>query len=140
MTPSTNLPYEPPSPRIATGRSASHIVGMSRDPSNDPGPERPRVEPEILPPERDGGPRGPAGIWLRIDERDGVRRVILARPGWPTIILGLLILGLFAAVVFLMLAGVVLLWLPIVIGGIILALLSSALRTYWARLRRWAGR
>ena len=111
---------------------------MSRDQYSDRSPERPRVEPEIIPPVRDGrAPRGPAGIWLRIDERDGVRRVFIARPSLLSIVLGLLIIGLIAAVIFLVLAGIVLVWIPILIGGIILALLSGATRHYWRRLQAW---
>src|SRR5438034_7323180 len=100
---------------------------MSKDHIPECGPQRPRVEPEILAPGHDGREsRGPAGIFLRIEERDGVRRVFIARPGLPSIILALLIIGLIAAIVFLVLAGVVLLWIPIVIIGIVLALLSGA--------------
>ena len=111
---------------------------MSSDQNPDRSPQRPRSEPEIIPPAREErAPRGPAGIWMRIDERDGVRRVFIARPGLLSIILGLLIVGLIAAAVFLLLAGLVLLWIPIVIGGVILALLSDSLRQYWRRLQAW---
>ena len=113
---------------------------MSGDQYPDRSPERPRVEPEIIPPVREERPpRGPAGIWMRIEERDGVRRLYIARPGLLSIILGLLIIGLIAAAVFLLLAGLVLLWIPIVIGGIILALLSGSVRQYWRRLQAWWG-
>ena len=111
---------------------------MSSDQNPDRNPERPRVEPEIIPPVREErAPRGPAGIWMRVDERDGVRRVYIARPSLPSIILGLLIVGLIAAAVFLVLAGLVLLWIPIVIGGVILALLSGSIRQNWRRLQAW---
>jgi hypothetical protein len=111
---------------------------MSNDRYPDRSSQRPRVEPEIIPPGRDErATRGPAGIWMRIEERDGVRRVFIARPGLASIILGLLIIGLIAALVFLLLAGLVLLWIPIVIGGIILALLSGSIRHYWRRLQAW---
>ena len=104
---------------------------MSSDQNPDRSPEQPRVEPEIIPPARvERAQRGPAGIWMRIDERDGVRRVYIARPSLLSIILGLLIIGLIAAAVFLLLAGLVLLWIPIVIGGVILALLSGSIRQY----------
>jgi Flp pilus assembly protein TadB len=109
---------------------------MSRNQYPDRSPERPRVEPEIIPPGRDERVRGPAGIWLRIDERDGVRRVFITRPGLLAIVLGL-ILGLIAAVVLLVLAGIVLLWIPILVGGILLALLSGAIRYRWRRLQAW---
>ena len=45
------------------------------------GPERPRVEPEIIPPGTDDGlRRGPGGLRMRFEERDGVHRVYIARP------------------------------------------------------------
>ena len=111
---------------------------MADDQYRDQSAQRPRVEPEIIPPVREErASRGPAGIWMRIEERDGVRRVYIARPGLPSIILGLLIIGLIAALVFLLIAGLVLLWIPIVIGGIILALLSGSIRHYWRSLQAW---
>jgi hypothetical protein len=111
---------------------------MSKDQYPDRGPERPGAEPEIIPPGRgERATRGPMGIWMRIDERDGMRRVFIARPGLPAIILGLLLLGLIAAVVFLVLAGIVLVWIPILIGGILLALLSGTIRHSWRRVQAW---
>ncbi|MEX0753337.1 MAG: hypothetical protein WD073_10505 [Xanthobacteraceae bacterium] len=105
-------------------------------------PERPRQEPEIIPPGRGGGAQNDlSAVFIRVEERDGVRRVYLRRPGPFSIVLALLTLGLVAAVVFVLLAGVVLIWIPIVVGVILLALLSASLRFYWQRLRQWwAGR
>jgi hypothetical protein len=114
------------------------MIAMSRDPNPERIPERTRVEPEILAPGHHGrGPGGPAGLFVRIEERDGVRRVYVARPGLPSIILVLLVIGLIAAIVFLVLAGVLLVWIPVVIIGIGLALLSGAVRHRWRRLQAW---
>jgi hypothetical protein len=113
---------------------------MPHDRHPDPTPERPRSEPEIIPPGADGRSRGPETIWFRVEERDGVRRVHLARPGLSSIILGLLIVGLIAAVVVLVvlvLAGLVLFWIPVLVVAIVLALLSGAIRQRWHRLRAW---
>lgn len=115
----------------------SYISDMARDQAPDNGPHRPRVEPEIIPPERNA-PR--EGIWMRVDE-EGVQRIYIARPGRSSIIFGLLILGAILAVAFVVVAGVLLLWLPILIGGIVLALVAGAIRFRWWRLRQWwAGR
>jgi hypothetical protein len=98
-------------------------------------PERPRAEPEIIPPE--GGDAGARGIWLRIKDEEGVRRVFIARPGLPEILFGLLILGLIAAVAFVALASVVLVWIPLLILAVLLAFASGAIRRRWRQLRAW---
>ncbi len=101
-------------------------------------PQRPRHEPEIIPPGRDGGTEGDASaIWIRIEERDGLRRVYFKRPGPFAILIGLMAVGLVAAVVLALLVGVVLIWIPLVVGVILLALLSASLRYRWRRLQRW---
>jgi hypothetical protein len=107
------------------------MVGMSDDRFPDRGPERPRQEPEIIPPGRDdGGDRRArlSGLFMRFEERDGVHRVYVGRPGVGSIILGLLVLGLIAAVAFLVVAGLIILWVPILIGAIVLALLAGLFR------------
>lgn len=115
---------------------------MSDNNPLDRGPERPRQEPEIIPPGRDGGPDADlSAIWIRVEERDGVRRVYLKRPGPFSILLGLAMIGLVAAVVLVLLAGIVLIWIPVVVAVILFALFSVSLRSYWQRLQLWwAGR
>lgn len=110
---------------------------MSSNQFPDRGPERPRAEPEIIPPGADDRfRRGPAGLWMSIDASNGAQRIFIARPGLGSIILGLIVIGFVVAVVFLVLAGIVLLWIPIVVGGILLALLSGTIRRYWWRFRQ----
>jgi len=115
---------------------------MTRYDPPDRGPERPRPEPEIIPPGRSRAEQGSFdSIWIRVDDEGGTRRVHIARPGPFSIVLALLVIGLVVAVVFLLLAGLVLVWIPIVVIGIVLALLSGTARAYWYRLRSWwAGR
>jgi hypothetical protein len=105
---------------IAIDAPASHIVHMA----NDQQPERPHVEPEILPPERSDGPPRSAGIFVRVDQLGGVHRVVIARPGLPSIMLALLIIALVAALVLLVLTGLILFWIPILIIGLVAAILS----------------
>jgi hypothetical protein len=100
-------------------------------------PERPRNEPEIIPPGRARAREEVSAVFLRIDERDGVRRVYLRRPGPFAIVLGLLALGLVAAAVFLLLAGIVLIWVPVVVAGLLVALLAVTLRRHWQRFKLW---
>jgi hypothetical protein len=102
------------------------------------GPELPRHEPEIIPPGRDPrGARDTAGMWTYVNTRDGAQRIYIAQPGWPTIVFILLIVGLFAAIAFLVLAGLLLFWIPIVVGGILLALVSGVARYRWRQLQAW---
>jgi hypothetical protein len=106
---------------------------MSNDRDINRGPERPRVEPEIIPPGRERKtPRDAADYGWSFEQREGVQRIYIARPGPFSIILGLLILGFVAALVFVVLAGIVVLWVPILIGMILLALASAAIRR-WRR-------
>jgi len=103
--------------------------------SNRP-PEQPRSEPEIIPPGFDRRSRQePGRICLRIDDHDGVRHVVITQPGPAAIILGLLALCLIAGIAFLVIAGFLLLWIPVVIVGILLACVTAAIRHRWRLLR-----
>jgi hypothetical protein len=110
---------------------------MSRDNVPGPGPEQPRVEPEIIPPGEDSRVRVGDSAWMHLNSGSGFQRVYIARPGLPSIILTVLILGLILAIIFLVLAGIVFLWIPILIGGIVLAMASGALRYRWRRFQAW---
>lgn len=78
---------------------------------------------------------------MRIHEHDGVHRVVIKQPGPTTIMLGLLFLFLIAGIAFLVLAGFLLLWIPVVVAGILVAFGGAAIRHYWRLLRaRWSNR
>lgn len=111
---------------------------MSRDQVPIRGPEQPRVEPEIIPPGEDARARANAErIFMQFNSGSGFHRVYIARPGLPSIILTVLILGVILAVIFLVLAGIVFLWIPILIGGILLAVASGTIRYRWRQLQAW---
>jgi hypothetical protein len=74
---------------------------------------------------------------MHIDERDGMRRVGIAHPGPTAIILGLLLLAVLASIAFLALAGFLLIWIPIVIAGLLLAFAAAAIRRRWRLIRMW---
>ena len=102
-------------------------------------PERPRSEPEIIPPgQAHGRESGP--VWISYGRDDGTQRIFVARPGPFSIIIALVIVGLVLAAVVLILAGLVLFWIPVVVLVIAAFVLAGYLRYYWARLKRWAGR
>ncbi len=117
------------------------MAGMTHDLK--PGtPEQPRSEPEIIPPDRGGGPKPDAdGGFFRFEEQGGVHRVFMARVGWPRLILTLLAVGVIATLAVLLFAGLLLILIPVLVGGSILALVSGAFRQRLAAWRaRWPGR
>jgi hypothetical protein len=91
-------------------------------------PERPRVEPEIIPPDRSGRGRGddwppPYGYTAR-----GTQRVYVRRIGPVGFALLLLVVGLLAGVMLLVLIGAALIWIPVVAVLVIIAAISGLLR------------
>jgi hypothetical protein len=112
----------------------------SHDP-NAPRVERPRVEPEIIPPRgRDHLHGGFDSLFIRVEQGDdGIRRIYLKKPGPFTIILILLAAGAVVALFFLLLAGLMLLWIPLVIAGVLFAVFSVSARDLWSRLQGWFG-
>jgi len=106
---------------------------MSDDHLPDRTSRRPSAEPEIiLPGEQRHEPHAEA-FFFRVGDGAGVHRIYIARPGWPSILLGLFILGAILAVVFLLLLGFFLL-LPFIVGAVALAMLAA----FWARRRPYA--
>jgi hypothetical protein len=89
-------------------------------------PERPRVEPEILPPERHGRDSG----WPPYDYTQGnsTHRVFVTRIGPFGFGLAMLVVGLFAAILLLLLIGTALLWLPFVAAIVIIGAIAGLLR------------
>ena len=90
-------------------------------------PERPKVEPEIIPPgERGPSPRGASWVWMSSGRGQG-RAVKFETRGPLALLTALLMLGLGSAVVLALLLGLVLLWIPVSIA-IAIAILWSFLR------------
>jgi hypothetical protein len=91
-------------------------------------PERPRAEPEIIPPDRSGG-RGGSG-WPPPPHgyTQGVHRVYVSRIGPLGFALLMLVVGLFAGVMLLILVGAALIWIPVVAVLLVVAAISGLLR------------
>jgi hypothetical protein len=89
-------------------------------------PEQPRVEPEIIPPDRTGrySPWSPYGF---TDAR-GSHRVFVTRMGPFGIALLLLAIAAVAMIVVIAVLGAVLIWIPIVAIVVIVGALLRALR------------
>jgi hypothetical protein len=98
-------------------------------------PERPRAEPEILPPERSGGPgdrrfggRGPNMPRPFGTTAGGTHRVYVGRIGPFGFALLLLVIGLLGAFMLFILIGAALIWIPVVAVLLVIAAISGLLR------------
>jgi hypothetical protein len=107
--------------------------------SSDQGPpDRPRSEPEIIPPERgDRRQGGRPHVWVWVADREGMRQANVTLPGPFTIFLALALVTLVVGGILLVVLGAVLIWIPVFVlaGGALL--IAAAARQYWWRFRRW---
>ncbi len=99
-------------------------------PSSSNEPERPRVEPEILPPERNGGngqswPPPPYGYR---QGTGGSQRIFITRISPFGFGLASLVIGLFAVVLLLLLISTALIWLPFIAAIVIVGAIVGFLR------------
>ena len=90
-------------------------------------PERPKVEPEIIPPGEPGPlPRGRSWVWMSSGGQG--RTVRFETRGALALFTALLMFGAGAAVVLALLLGLVLLWIPVS--------LAIAVAILWSMFRR----
>jgi hypothetical protein len=81
-------------------------------------PERPKAEPEIIPPDRRStSPHrgGETGRWPAYSNMSQTHRVYVGRVGPIGIALLLLVVGVVIAALLLVIVGAVLLWIPVLI-------------------------
>jgi hypothetical protein len=100
-------------------------------------PERPRFEPEIIPPER-GDARSGAGqddVFVYVDSRGGTRRVHIGRPSPFSIILAFLIGGLILAGILFVAFSAVVVLVPVIAVAVAGLVAYAYLRGAWRRLR-----
>lgn len=95
-------------------------------------PERPRAEPEIIPPDRSQSrPSGwPADGFRQsgYTQSAGMHRVYVSRIGPIGFALLMLVIGLFAGILLLALIGTALIWIPAVAVLVVVAAVSGLLR------------
>lgn len=85
--------------------------------------ERPKIEPEIIPPGSSGG----RSAWIRLTTGDRRARLVHLEAHGPfAIIVGLLLLGVASLILIALLLGAVLLWIPLILGFAV-ALVGSRL-------------
>lgn len=95
--------------------------------------EKPRSEPEIIPP-------GSGDAWQRGRSRPyihagaGIHRIYVTRLGPFSMFLLVAAIGLAAALLFIVLVGAFLLWIPIIGLVLAIAIISGLLRGYFRRL------
>jgi hypothetical protein len=96
---------------------------MAYDPNR---PERPRAEPEIIPPDRNGG----QGDWRRPPSNPwrGSQRVYVGRIGPFGIVLLLLAVAAIIGILMIAVLGAVLIWIPVLAVAIVLAALFRLFR------------
>ncbi|MGA7786969.1 MAG: hypothetical protein WCA56_02260 [Xanthobacteraceae bacterium] len=95
-------------------------------------PERPRVEPEIIPPDCNrarndrgaGWPPSPDGF----ARMHGTQRIFVGRIGPFGFALVMLVVGFLAAILLLLLIGAALIWIPVVAAFIVIAAISGLFR------------
>lgn len=92
--------------------------------------EKPRSEPEIIPPDRAG--RGTRRSRVFLDTR-GTERIYVARMGPLGVVLAMLMVGIMLAVLVTLLLGAFLIWLPLVVFFIAGAVIAGFLRAYFRR-------
>jgi hypothetical protein len=99
-------------------------------PRNPDEPERPRVEPEIIPPDRSPNAGGQHGGWPPYGSRQsrGSQRIFVGRIGPFGFAIFLLAVGLFAALLLLLLIGAALIWIPVVAVLLVIAAISGVFR------------
>jgi hypothetical protein len=93
-------------------------------------PERPRAEPEIIPPGRGNG-RGRGPAWpppFGFTQSQGPQRVFIGRIGPLGFALLLIMIGLFCAVRLLVLIGTALIWIPVIAVFLIIAAIGGLIR------------
>ena len=123
---------------IAFPRPRPTSSGMTRSDQGGRPPERPRSEPEIIPPGRSGGrDDSQSHIWVWAADREGMRRANVTLPGPFTIFLALALVAMVAGLIVILVLGAVIIWVPIFVLAICGLLIAAAVRQYWWRFRRW---
>ncbi|MFZ1886365.1 MAG: hypothetical protein WAU53_22845 [Rhodoplanes sp.] len=126
---------------------------MTNDPTDRTPPQKPRSEPEIIPPGREGSPWVQEGwpfepsseaadqtansaVFITVDEQGRTHYRTFTPPGPFTIGLVLALIGLVGAAILMLALGFVLFLIPVVAVAVVALVLSGRIRTWWRRLAR----
>jgi hypothetical protein len=91
-------------------------------------PERPRREPEILPPVQDWPDRDSWPPHYGYGERRGSQRIYVGRIGPLGFVLLMLVVALFGGVLLLALIGAALIWVPVLAVFAVIAAIAGLIR------------
>jgi hypothetical protein len=94
--------------------------------------EKPRAEPEIIPPNRDDRQSGTVRIRVFADG-NSVRHVYIARLGPLGVLMLALMIGILFVMILVLLVGAFLIWIPLVGMLVAAGITSSLLRGYFRR-------
>jgi len=101
---------------------------MAKNPDE---PELPRVEPEIIPPDR-SRPNDRGRTWppppYGFTQMRGTHRIYVSRIGPLGFAIIMLVIGLLAAVMLLLLIGAALIWIPVLAVLVVIAAISGLFR------------
>lgn len=127
----------------------SYMQLMTDEPTDRAPPQKPRSEPEIIPPGREGSPwaqegwpfdaagkpganpAADAAVFITVDEQGRTHYQTFKPPGPFTIGLVLAILGLVGAAILMLALGFVLFLIPIVAVAVVALVLSGRVRAWW---------
>ena len=97
--------------------------------NDEPRTERPRVQPEIIPPDRGGRSSGQRGPWHGVYERThATHRVYVAKLGPFAIALLMLALAAIVAIVMIVVIGAALIWIPVLAVMVLIAAVIRLVR------------
>src|SRR3954454_19417670 len=96
--------------------------------SSDQGPpDRPRSEPEIIPPQRgDRRQDSRSHVWVWVADREGMRQANVTLPGPFTIFLALSFVALVIGGILVLVLGAVLIWIPVFVLAVGALLIAAA--------------
>jgi hypothetical protein len=101
-----------------------------------PAGEKPRSEPEIIPPDKGDRRSRSSAAGMRVFlDGGGVRHIYVARLGPLGMVVLALMIGILSAIALVLVLGVFLIWIPLVGLLVAAAIVSSLLRAYFRQSR-----
>jgi|SRR6266481_7219414 len=98
--------------------------------------EKPRAEPEIIPPGGDDRESESSAVHIRVFvDGGGIRNIHVSRLGPLGILVLALMIGILLAIMLVLVLGAFLIWIPLVVLVVAAAIISGLLRAYFRQPR-----